>query len=212
MKIGFDFDGVFTNLSDLKARGARKLFGIEIPQDLMHKHILLRKGLLTEKQYNELQEFIARGDFGKSAKAVRGMKAAVQKLQKEGYELSIVTSRDERALGIAKEWLVKQNIEIPIVSAGFGKSKANFAKDLGLHVFVDDDLFKLEPLCGIVPHRILFSWPYNQHIQESSYVKRVNSWPELYHELALLGMWHISGFPTIRSDFTPPPRETLPQL
>jgi uncharacterized HAD superfamily protein len=196
MRIGLDFDGVFTDLSDLKARGARKLFGVDIPEEIMHKHIILRKGLLTDKQYDELQKFIAKSDFGHTMRPVIGMQPHVKKLLREGYDLKIITSRDGKAIEIAREWLAKKNLDIEVIGIGPGKSKASFARELKLDVFVDDDLFKIEPLCGIVPHRILFSWPYNSHIQESSYVKRVSTWADLYRELNILGMWYVSGFPT----------------
>src|SRR3989338_8888714 len=114
MKIGFDFDGVITNLSDLKSRGARKLFGVNIPEEIMHKHIVLRKGLLTEKQYDELQHFIAKTDFGRTMRPVIGMQQHIRKLQKEGYDLHIVTSRDGVAVDIARDWLAKKGLEIKV--------------------------------------------------------------------------------------------------
>ena len=195
MKIGFDFDGVITNLSDLKSRGARKLFGVNIPEEVMHKHIVLRKGLLTDKQYDELQHFIAKSDFGRTMRPVIGMQQHIRKLQKEGYDLRIVTSRDGAAVDIARDWLAKKGLEIEVIGIGRGENKVSTAIKHKLDIFVDDDLYKLEPLCGVVSHRLLFSWPYNEHIQESSYVKRVHTWQQLYREISLLGMWYVSGFP-----------------
>ncbi len=205
MKIGFDFDGVISNLCDLKSRGARKLFGVNIPEEIMHKHIVLRKGLLTEKQYDELQHFIAKTDFGRTMRPVIGMQQHVKKLQNEGFDLTIITSRDGVAVKIAKEWLESKGLAIEVIGIGRGENKVSTAIKHKLDIFVDDDLYKLEPLCGVVSHRILFSWPYNKHIQESSYVKRVETWKDLYREIALLGMWHVSGFPTIRTEHIPAP-------
>lgn len=205
MRVGIDFDGVISNLCDLKARGARKLFGITIPEEIMHKHIILRKGLLTEKQYDELQHFIAKTEFGHTMRPVIGMQPSIKKLLREGYDIHVVTSRDGRALEIAREWLVKKELPINIIGVPRGESKVAVAKKHKIDIFVDDDLYKLEPLCGTVSHRLLFSWPYNDHVQESSFIKRVRTWQELYREIAILGMWHISGFPTLKAEHIPAP-------
>ena len=212
MKIGFDFDGVITNLSDLKSRGARKLFGVNIPEEIMHKHIVLRKGLLTEKQYDELQHFIAKTDFGRTMRPVIGMQQHIRKLQKEGYDLHIVTSRDGVAVDIARDWLAKKGLEINVIGIGRGENKVSTAVKHKLDIFVDDDLYKLEPLCGVVSHRLLFAWPYNEHIQESSYIKRVHTWSQLYREISLLGMWYVSGFPRGERNSPFSSSTPLPQL
>jgi uncharacterized HAD superfamily protein len=195
MKIGFDFDGVISNLCEIKSRGAKKLFGVNIPEEIMHKHIVLRRGLLTDRQYDELQHFVYKTDFGWTMRPVIGLQPHMRKLQKEGYEIVVITSRDGKAVDIAREWLGRKGFDLPVVGIGRGDNKVSAARKHRLDVFVDDDLFMLEPLCGVVAHRLLFSWPYNAHIQESSYVKRVGTWAELYKEIALLGMWHVSGFP-----------------
>ena len=62
---------------------------------------------------------------------------------------------------------------------GYGKSKDPAVKDFDM--FVDDDLDKLEQLMDIVPHRYLFSWGYNEHVDETDIAKRVSSWEELYN-------------------------------
>jgi uncharacterized HAD superfamily protein len=193
MRIGLDFDGVFSNVADLKVRAAKRLFGKRIPEEHMHKYIVLRKGLLSKEEYDKLQDFSFNTDFGSSMKPVPGMKVFVKRMLREGYDLSVVTSRDGKALEVAKHWLARHGIEIPIHGVGRGTHKTGVTKQLRLDAFVDDDLYKLEPLCGTVQHRYLFSWPYNRHTEESSLVKRVHSWQELYKEISMLSVLYLSG-------------------
>ena len=83
---------------------------------------------------------------------------------------------------IAHEWLMLHKLMLPITSTGFGNSKAEACK--GLDVYVDDDLDKLEPLVGIVPHRFLFTWEYNTHTSfDPAIAVRVNSWEQFYTEI-----------------------------
>jgi hypothetical protein len=108
----------------------------------------------------------------------------VRQLQKKGHELQIVTSREPEACDIAREWMTIQKLQLELVGVGYGNSKADATT--GFDVYVDDDLDKLEPLVGIVPHLFLFSWGYNQHVNEYGIGERVSSWEELYRNIGLI--------------------------
>jgi len=186
MNIGLDFDGVFTDVAKLKVAGIKELYNIAVPERHVHKYTLINKNLLTGEQYRELNKFIYTSDFGKKLIPVEGIKEYIDRLINHGHNLKIVTSRGGDALEIAKEWLKEMDLPLEIIGVGPGKSKAPIVEENKFDVFVDDDLYKLEPLCGIVPHRFLFSWGYNRHIDESSFVKRVSSWKALYSEIVSL--------------------------
>lgn len=184
MKIGLDFDGVIADCGRLKSEAALKLYGVEISPDNFKKELVIEDGLLTLIQYRDIQQQIyGTRELGLLLTPVSGAFDYLPQLTKD-HQVQIVTSRGEAEVAIAQEWLSKHvsGLEIDFVSVGYGNSKADALK--GFKVFVDDDLDKLEPLVGVVPHRFLFSWGYNRHISEGNVAQRVESWAELYQRVS----------------------------
>lgn len=182
MKIGLDFDGVISDCGKLKSEGANNLYGVNISSGQFQKELVVGKGLLSLEQYQELQRKIYNTkEIGFIMKPVDGMLFYLPKLIADGHTVLVVSSRNETGLEIAKEWAVLRNLTLEFVGVGYGNSKAQAT--VGLDVYVDDELGKLEPLIGIVPNLFLFSWDYNQHLSEGGFVKRVFSWEELYHKI-----------------------------
>lgn len=186
MKIGLDFDGVISDCGKLKSDGARKLYGVDIPSAKFKKEIVVGEKHLTAGQYRELQKIIyGTRKMGFLMEPVEGVLHCIPQLYADGHTVLIVTSRGEVELEIAKERSTRQGLQLDFVGVGYGNSKAGAAA--GLDLYVDDDLDKLEPLVGVVPHRFLFSWGYNAHVDIGSVAKRVASWEELYGIIQVLG-------------------------
>lgn len=180
MKIGLDFDGVISDCGRLKCEGAKKLYGIDIPPERFKTELVVGNGILTLEQYRYLQKQIYENrDMALAMLPVDGVAEFVPRLQQEGYDLMVVTSRNEAGCEIAKEWIRKQNLMLKLVGVG-GEGKAGDCR--GLDVYVDDDWDKLEPLLVVVPHLYLFSWGYNQLISIDDSL-RVHSWEELYEKI-----------------------------
>lgn len=177
MRIGLDFDGVISDCGQLKSDTAKVLYNLNIPPEIFKKEIVIDSGYLTAKQYYDLQKTIyGKPEVGFLMKPVAGMLESIPQLLAWGHTLLVVTSRGEVELEIAKEWSIRHGLELDFVGVGYGVSKITACK--GLSVYIDDDLDKLEPLVGIVPHRFLFSWGYNSHIEEGSIARRIGSWQE----------------------------------
>ena len=190
MKIGLDFDGVISDCGRLKSDGARFLYGVEIPPERFKKELVVDMGILTLEQYRNLQKQIyGTREIGLTMLPVDGVLELAPKLQEDGHDLMIVTSRGEPESEIAREWMRLKSLDLHLVGVGSGASKADACK--GLDVYIDDDLDKLEPLVDSVPHRYLFSWGYNQHIQvPQSIAKRIESWKHFYEEIvSLIESW-----------------------
>jgi len=186
MKIGLDFDGVISDCGRLKSHGAKLIYGVEIPPERFKKELVVDAGILTLGQYRHLQKQIyeTRG-IGLSMFPVDGVLEFVPRLQQEGYGLIIVTSRGNPGSEIAREWMRNHGLDVQLISSGIGRSKADACR--GLDVYIDDNLNKLEPLIDVVPHRYLFSWEYNQHIEiPAGMAQRVNSWHHFYEEVRRL--------------------------
>lgn len=186
MKIGLDFDGVLSDCGQLKSDGAKLLYGVEIPPEKFKKELVVDTGILTLEQYRNLQKKVYENrENGLTMLPVKGVLEFVPKLQQEGYDLIVVTSREEIGSEIAREWMRLKGLELYLVGIGGGVSKTEACK--GLDVYIDDDLDKLEPLVDSVPNRYLFSWGYNKHIQiPQSVAKRIESWRQFYEEVSSL--------------------------
>jgi len=183
MKIGLDFDGVISDAGKLKSDGAKRLYGVDIPPEKFKTEIVVGQGLLTSEQYKALQKQVyGTREIGLLMQEVDGAVDYTQRLISEGNDLRIVTSRGTLESEIAKKWMQKRGLNLPLINVGESVSKADACR--GMDVYVDDDLDKLEPLVGVVPQRFLFSWGYNQHIEVPlSIAKRVDSWKSLYREI-----------------------------
>lgn len=185
MKIGLDFDGVISDCGKLKSDGSKKLYGVDIPPAKFKKEIVVGEKYLTMEQYRELQKTIyGTREIGFLMEPVDGVLHFLPRIIADGHTVLVVTSRGEVELEIAKEWSTRQGLQLDFIGVGYGNSKANAAN--GLDFYVDDDLEKLESLVGVVPHRFLFSWGYNAHVEIGDVAKRIASWEELYNTIQTL--------------------------
>jgi len=184
MRVGIDFDGVVTDCGRLKSEGILQLYGITIAPDDIKTELVVGKGILTLEQYRHMQHSVySTREIGLGMAPVTGALEYIQLLQREGYDITVITSRTELQASIAREWLEARNLELRMVAVGGGRSKAEACA--GIDAYIDDDADKLEPLVGVVPHRFLFSWGYNRHIDMPDTVaKRVASWQEFYETLS----------------------------
>lgn len=184
MNIGIDFDGVVADCGKLKREGARRLYGVDIPEEKFKKEIVIGEGLLTLEEYRTVQkEIYGTRELGLLAEMVPDAKKYIEQLQKEGYALTVVTSRGEQELIIAKEWTQKHGIHLPFIGVGGIETKEAACRELELAAYVDDDLDKLCPLSSCVPHLFLFSWGYNNSEIEGSVATRVFSWADFYQKI-----------------------------
>lgn len=186
MKLGFDYDGVVANSSQLKSVVALELYGLVIPPDKFHFHLLRREGFLTADQYATLTELIyhSRPMATRMLPVWNAIKYLRLLLLDVGHSVTVVTSRDPEATLIAEEWTLSQHVRPKFLGVGPGNSKADVLA--GFDVYVDDDVTKLRSLVGVVRHLFLLSWPYNAHEDESGIAQRVSSWDELYEAIQAL--------------------------
>lgn len=181
MYTGFDFDGVLTNCGRLKTEFAKILFNVDIPSEIFKKEIVVDNGLLTFEQYRTLQrEIYNNKEIGLRMYPVDGMLEYLPRIQQDGHKMLIVTSRE--SAGISLEWLLDRELYIPVTCVGYRNSKAVACK--GMDVYVDDDIDKLEEISNVVRHRLLFTWPYNRHLNlDGTGVERVDGWKQLYDKI-----------------------------
>lgn len=180
MKIGLDFDGVICNDEQLKIYGAKKLYGVTLPEGRAKKEFIQKDNIITLEQYRHLQQYIFETDsMIEVMEPVGSVFSFLEKLAADKHDIKILTARSPKGVRVAKAWMSAHGIKnIPFVSTGYEKSKAPHAR--GLFVYIDDRPQVLADLVGVVPHRFLFSWRYNNHIDVESTATRISSWEEFY--------------------------------
>lgn len=177
IRIGIDFDGVLVDCTELKKEMAQHMYGVDIGSTICKEHAVVREGLLTREQYRALMSQVCGNpNIGLRMRAMDGGVEHLKRLLDSGQSLKIITARADDDLEVAKEWCRINQLDIDFVSVGYRGSKVEAAR--GLHVYLDDDLDKLLPLQGIVPHLFLFSWPHNAQEQTPGSIMRISSWDE----------------------------------
>ena len=120
-------------------------------------------------------------------KPVWGVRTYLKRLAGDEHELAIVRMRTGKSQELAEKWMENQNLPlVPFIEVGWGENRSKAPYLRGFDVFLDDDLDRLEPVAGIVPHLFLFSWGYNLMENESGIATRIHSWKEFYQEVTKL--------------------------
>lgn len=178
MNIGVDFDGVICDYGRLKSDVARMLFWITIPSGQLKRQLILESGILTQCQYQQLLDVVHEDE------AVVGLMRPIsqallylESLIRDSHRVTVISSRAAASIRIAQEWLTNNGLLAKCIGVGPGVSKGQASR--GLHIFVDDDLEKLQMLVQIVPRLIFFSRGHSQHSVEGN-ITCVSSWSELH--------------------------------
>ncbi len=182
LKIGLDFDGVLTDNGAQKALAAKQLYGFDIPANKFKKEILFAENRLTSEQYRALQkEIYDKAGWLERTPPPDNMLYYLDQMLAAGHRPTVVTSRTDAALELARRYLTKQGIVLEFIGMGYGNSKAPALA--GFDVFIDDDEDKLAPVVGIVPNLFLFSCRYNQNAVMPDGVARINGWAHFYNRI-----------------------------
>ncbi|MDQ5949480.1 MAG: hypothetical protein QG589_606 [Patescibacteria group bacterium] len=174
MKIGFDFDGVWADTHVLKPIVAKKLFGVDIVGPFSRENVVGK--YLTLEQYDETKHQVYYGNY--PIEPIKDAPFYTTLLEQDEHELKVITSRSGSLLPVVHAMFAEHGLLIEAVGVGYKVSKIEACR--GLDVFIDDDLDKLVPLIGMVPHLLLFSQPENRHEREPEAVTRVDSWYDVY--------------------------------
>ncbi len=185
MKIGLDFDGVFTDCGKHKMNLALKLFHQPIASEDFRKEIVLNNGWLSPDQYQQVQDAVYDSmEYGLDIPEVDKCFDYLKKLLFQGNEAVIVTSRHGLGLEVARTWLLRRGWNLPILNTPHPLPKTELVR--GCDVYIDDDLDKLELMIGMVPNLFLMHWGYNSQDVVNGSIKRIYSWADFYEKVNLL--------------------------
>lgn len=188
MNLGIDFDGVMADTTHLKHREAKRLYGVEgIPSHMFKERPVVEAGYMSREQYRALMNTVC-GDreIGLEAQEIDGAQGTLKKLKGEGHRLVIITSREGDEFEVVKDWCGQRDLEMEFISVGYGKDKVEAAR--GIDVYVDDDVSKLVPLIGVVPHLYLFTQLHNKEMEIPEGITRVEGWDQFEQAVQVIAL------------------------
>jgi len=195
-KVGLDFDGVLWNFAELKHRVLYDLFGRTMSIGRETHDFMIADGVVTEEEYWELARVLCTTTrYLSDMTPLPGMSTYLPHIRtlSRDVEFRVVTLRTPEGAVIAQRWIDSLCLGVKVESANAAGTKGPHAD--GLHVFVDDTLEHLHEVEGIVPHRFLFSWNYNNHHGPSDGIVRVRSWKELFDHLKAIAPHYTTAYP-----------------
>lgn len=179
LRIGLDFDGVFSDCETLKDDVARDIH--DRPYTTLKD---ADKRTVRNAAYGDR-------DYALKMEPIEDAFKYVTQLHEKGYDITIITSRDGDMLNIAQEWFADQREQqpydvpdLPFNGVGYHNEKRDACLEADVDVFVDDDLHKLEPLVDDVQHRFHFVGRYAE--TDPDVAEPVEHWAELYDKIQQL--------------------------
>lgn len=175
LKVGLDFDGVIVDHTKNKIKVVKELFGIAIKREQAQSEVL--KKLLSERRYKRVKKLIY-GKMSLKSKPISGAIAAIKQLKEEGFDLFIVSRRNNPKIPLA--WLRKYSLLKTISRAKIffvknEEAKAKKAEKLKLDVFLDDKTKVLKQMKS-VSNRVLLNFYKLKGLRGDW--ENVNSWQE----------------------------------
>lgn len=157
MKIGIDFDGVIADTTHLKHEIAERLFGVRVDDNRFKEELVIADGILTREQYRTIMnEICLSEETGLRMRPCPDSISCITELLADGHALTVITSRNEHEIQVAKKWCTLHGIELPFVSVGYNTAKTDAVRNRSIDAYIDDDMHKLVPLQGIVPNLFIY--------------------------------------------------------
>jgi uncharacterized HAD superfamily protein len=184
LRIGLDFDGVFSNCAKLKDDVAHDIYSRSYDELDGVERVTVRNAAYGDRDY-----VFADRETDVAMEPMDDVFKYVAQLHEDGHDIQVITSRDGDMLEIAQDWYSQQREqtesdvpELAFTGVGYDSEKLDACRDHGVDVFVDDDLYKLEPVVEHVPHRYHFVGP-NAAESDPAVAEPVDTWEDLYQEI-----------------------------
>lgn len=185
MNVGFDIDGVLTNIGEFQIEEGTKYFG---KKPINENGFTIREmfGCSEEEEYKFWKKNLLKYSIKYPAR--KNIQDEIRKIRKDGNKVYIITSREfsdkDNMLGkimrtIVKEWLCSNDIEYDKI-VFCGDSKIDAIKDNYISVMVEDNVKNINELEKYTT-MICMDCDYNRDINRKS-IKRIN--PNKIEELS----------------------------
>lgn len=183
--IGIDFDGCVAYGADVKIAFAKAQWGVNLAVEQTAEEV---SPLGPEKYRQMMDEIGSRRMLHYSL--APGCKEVLAMLMQAGHQVHVVTSRSDVELYTADVFAEAHGLWLSGMANTNRASKRSICERLGLSVFLDDSLGKLEQLVGMNIALYFMQQEWNKHDwQEASALERqgvivaVRNWQEFYERL-----------------------------
>ncbi|MCK9345313.1 MAG: hypothetical protein M0P64_04350 [Candidatus Pacebacteria bacterium] len=191
LKIGLDLDDVLLATNDAMLKWHNRVYGTSYARkDIVTWELTKVWNCTFDEMLSRIHEFYASPEHDETL-AFKGAIEGIETLG-EGKEYHIITSRPGEMHG--KTMALIQKYFPPLVEsvhftsqvteeAGRSRKKEHVCLELGIQVFVEDNLDYARNVAGVEIPVLLFDTPWNQTEDLPSNVTRVYSWEEIVEKL-----------------------------
>lgn len=183
MRLGLDLDGVTIDSIPYWIRVFNREAGTAYgPGDLPDTYGRPDWAVISDR--HELEMLVAGPPMPGAREAFHALKAA-------GHELIVVTARHPRLRGMTAAWLA--HFDLPVDDMHFleGGSKGDYARNLGIHLFVEDAPHNACSLAAAGVPVLLFDQPYNRAVSGER-VQRCRGWGEVLAAVLSAGRGEVA--------------------
>lgn len=162
-------DNVLNNMSTVLIDILNSIYGTNVPQNIKTYNLNeLFPSLTTEQIFNPL----TLSSFWDKLEVNQEALSIIDELKEKGHEIYLVTAQIHEGFAYKYNWMIKNITNIPIKNYIFCHDKHL----LNLDVLIDDYIDNLINFQGL---KILLSKSYNEKLELSEDIKRINSFEEL---------------------------------
>lgn len=188
MRIGVDIDGVLNNIGEWHySCGFKYCIENNINRGFQpDKYMIEEQFYLTDEENKRFwKEYIF--DLMVSIPLRPYASTVISTLKEMGYEIVILTARDNRYLTnqyantmdfYVEQWLAKNNIEYDEILSGPGNKKEKCLKN-NIDIMIEDKASNVLEISNHIPV-LCFDAPYNQEVNNKN-ITRVYSWYQIYN-------------------------------
>src|SRR5919204_286122 len=173
MRIGIDLDDVMAVCAVPYLRKFAEEYHVELPDEREIGWHLLRDmdPYVSAEERDRFRIKLYEGTFFSELELYEDCPAVLERLVAAGHELYFITARAERRRHVTETWLREKGI-------------LDYAKELALDAFCEDDVVITKRLAADGTNVFLFDQPWNRDLSGDR-ITRVRGWSDLAQHLGL---------------------------
>jgi hypothetical protein len=191
VRIGVDLDDVLVDSLPHYLTAFNRRFGMEVPLADAAWRMYRRYPHIPRQEINDFFSGLIEAGFFASRPLLPGAREALDRLAEDGHELFIVTGRAPQDEAITRRWLKEAGLVAyfsALVHKGIepvGRYKSEAALELGLDLFIEDELAVAIAVVEAEIPVLLYDQPWNKGSLPAA-IRRVHSWGEALTRIAEL--------------------------
>lgn len=200
MKLGFDLDGVVSNMAKALVNKTNEKFGIDITEDYFINHNLFKNhysdksGLDHEIAKFMTSEVVHNKSVLYELEPYEDVQTSFRELRKGGHKFYFITARRKDEYEVTINWLRRNNIPFDalhhIPSIKGDSRKGLMGRSLNLDFYIDDQYKHIENMYRYKNRwrkgLALFTRPWNvNEVVDGTICIRVDNWDALIRHLGI---------------------------